>query len=730
MGSLAMAFAGALSMPAAAQGVRMLPGSRVETHGKGAWQVVAADLDLDGVLDLVARDGSPQQGFRVLLGRGDGSFENGVPYSGPETNTFGFADFTGDGIPDLVTGDYNPDPPLGVWVYPGLGDGTLGTPITSPLPTGNPNLLFLAPGDFDGDGRLDLALKTIGFFPALRFGHGNGDGSFGPFVLIASSGLAGLAAADFDQDGRLDLIDGNQLAVRLGNGDGTFQAPILNSPPSSALRVRVADLDGDGLLDTVSGAAGDVRVHLGTGDGHLVEIGHTVASSYESDFELADLDGDSRLDLVAARQQTVGPGGVPPGLTVRLGLPDHTFGPSTFYRTGGEPFWMTAGDFDGDGEIDAAFGQLSQVSDAASEDVGLAFGRGDGSFAAPDTVALHDPPLATELADMNGDGHLDLVCTVEATLPAVRIALGHGDGSFDAPVGVDLGDNAGELAVADLDGDGALDLVVAGDPPFGATVAALGSGDGVSFGAPVQVATGDVVDVGVAQLDDDDAPDIAVARFADGVVTIYHGDGQGGFGPGQYLSAGGFPNAMVLADLDGDARTDIALADSNNVVALLRNLGGGAFADPQTLPDPGGPLRIVAADFDRDGVLDLATAHKQPMSVKVFLGTGGGSFAPPIATGLGHTARALAAGDVNRDGLPDLVGIHGVEPALFAGDEDELLGSVSLLIGRGDGTFLRGACSSPARTRSTARSATSTRTACSTPRRSASRARRPGCCAT
>ena len=684
------ALAAALAAPSAAQGVRLLPGTRVESHSKGTASIATVDLDQDGVLDLVATDGDPQKGFRVLLGQGDGTFDAGTSYDGPTSLYFDFADFTGDGVLDLVTGDLNPEKERGVWVYPGLGDGSLGAPITTLV--GTNDTFELAPGDFDADGDMDLAVICGNFGGySLRVGLGNGDGTFGLFSSLGVPAVdSALEVADFNADGRLDLINGSQLGVRLGNGNGTFQPLIANG--NSGTRVLVADLDGDGLPDTVTRGFLGLLVHKGQGDGHLVQVAsYSWSASYEQDIGLADLDGDGLLDVISTLVEGSEISTQHPGLFVRLGLPGPAFGPPAFYRTGGEPYRMAVGDFDGDGATDAALGQFAQDSDTASSDIALAFGRGDGGFDAADVVDLSAHALATELADMDGDGHLDLVATVSVSLglPAVRIALGHGDGGFDAPVVVDVGTSSGELAVADLDGDDVLDLVVAGDPPFAATVAAPGAGDGVTFGAPVQVATGDVTDVRVGQLDDDDAPDIIVARFDAGVVTIYHGDGRGGFGEGQYLWAGGFPNGMTLADLDGDGRTDIACADNNGVVGLLRNLGGGAFASPQTLAAPGNPLRVVAADFDRDGLTDLATAHKQPKQVRLFLGTGGGSFGPAIVSGLGQVSRWMAAADVNRDGLPDLVGVHGVEKALIIQpSEDDQPGLVSLLLGRGDGTFL------------------------------------------
>lgn len=689
---LAMA---ALASSASAQGVRMLPATRVETQSVGGHRLAACDVDLDGVLDLVSLNGKgqldPQAGYRVFRGLGDGTFETGVSYFGPYNDEFAFGDFTGDGYPDLVTGDFNEQPSKSVWLFPSQGDGTFGAPIESPLPL-SAHTRSLTGGDFDGDGQLDLAVHGLGFVWWLFVAHGHGDGSFGPYFSLGQAGGGALVAVDIDADGNLDLIEGERLRVRLGNGDGTFQPPIENTPPigfQPAL-VHAVDLDGDGLLDTISASNGLLYLHQGHGDGTLTQVYIDQSAVYQFGEAVADLDGDGLLDLIFSRLK--GFDFEPPaGLTVRRGLGGFAFGPPAYFPTGGAPSDVAPGDFDGDGRIDVALAQhMQEPSSFGLSDLALAFGQGDGTFAAPLAVAVSGGPLATELADMNGDGHLDVVSTVTTVLPAVRVALGVGDGSFEPAVGVDVGDNEGELAIADLDGDGALDLVVAGDPPFGATVAALGAGDGIHFGAPVQVATSDVADVRIGDLDDDGAPDIAVTRTAPGVVTLYFGDGRGGFGAGVYLSAGGFPTGMELADLDGDGQLDIAVADtSTGQLGLLINLGGRAFALPQRLAAPGQPQHVVAGDLDRDGVVDLATADQQPKRASVFLGTGGGTFAAPVSYELGRLSRALAAIDVNRDGVLDLVNVHGSDEDPEVINEDEEPGSISILLGRGDGSFLQ-----------------------------------------
>jgi uncharacterized protein (TIGR03437 family) len=217
-----------------------------------------ADLNADGVSDLVV---SSQGAPVVFLGKGDGTFKAPLPVSGGSTNPgFVLGDFNGDGKTDIaIAGQGSPT----VSVLLGNGDGTFGKEILSPLPS--PASGFngqIAAVDFNGDGKLDLAVALGGSPLAgtqqLAILPGKGDGTFGAAVM--SAGIENLVAADFNGDGIPDLIglvspsmsfpsEQGALAVRLGNGDGSFQADQLIL--GQAALFAVIDLNGDGLPDVV-----------------------------------------------------------------------------------------------------------------------------------------------------------------------------------------------------------------------------------------------------------------------------------------------------------------------------------------------------------------------------------------------------------------------------------------------------------------------------------------------
>jgi hypothetical protein len=220
-----------------------------------------ADLNADKKVDLVC-------GTTVLLGNGDGTFRTGVTVDAGQGDFVVLAaDFNHDSNPDLLLGRQS----LKVAVVLGNGDGTFGADLPA---TTLPSLfLDVVVGDFNGDGKLDLAGDaTRAGLICVAFG--NGDGTFGKVVI--NQGLPGspVAAGDFNGDGKLDLVAGAGMGdmVLAGNGDGTFRVPVFI--PIFIGTVAIADFNGDGLPDIaepVASLSSGVAVLLNDspGDGFL-----------------------------------------------------------------------------------------------------------------------------------------------------------------------------------------------------------------------------------------------------------------------------------------------------------------------------------------------------------------------------------------------------------------------------------------------------------------------------
>ncbi len=265
--------------------------------------LISVDLNHDGHLDLVANSLYYDPGYSVLLGRGDGTFEDPVPYSG-DGREMVTADFNGDGHPDLAMTSG-----ASLLVMPGNGDGTFGTAESIPVGR-NPEHLCTA--DFNNDGAPDLATSD------RAIAINNGDGTFADPLHIGSgwSYDYSITAAHLNGDEFLDLAvlkrntdSSYQAEVHFltGTGDGTFViGPIhtvdysggfTESYPTSKPRLLIEDLNGDGIPDLVITHHG-LQVHLGTGE-----------FSFDEPLRLGtarmlralahDLDNDGDLDLAA-----------------------------------------------------------------------------------------------------------------------------------------------------------------------------------------------------------------------------------------------------------------------------------------------------------------------------------------------------------------------------------------------------------------------------------------------
>jgi hypothetical protein len=268
--------------------------------------VTAADFNGDGNMDLAVAD--YLGGYvAVLLGNGDGTFKPPIKVllSGPFPEFVAVGDFNGDHIPDLVTVDAaSPCPCISVLL--GNGDGTFQSPINT-KPSFGPSAIGI--GDFNHDGKLDVAWVGENGGPGqLTILLGNGDGTFqtGSTYTVVADPLS-VATADFNGDGKLDLAVAGEggISVLLGNGDGTFQ-PAVNYPPGLLGVIQVADFNGDGKVDlvVVDGVCAfgscSVGVLLGNGDGTFQPIVNYPAGKGIAFVDVGDFNGDHKPDLVVA----------------------------------------------------------------------------------------------------------------------------------------------------------------------------------------------------------------------------------------------------------------------------------------------------------------------------------------------------------------------------------------------------------------------------------------------
>ncbi len=501
------------------------------------------------------------------------------------------------------------------------------------------------------------------------------------FATAVNYGLSGTphvsAGGDFNGDGAFDLVydifsagGNNYLSVLLGNGDGTFAAAVNYGTGSGVgtYFVTTADFNGDGHLDLAAANwfGGDVSILLNNGDGTFAAaVDYPVAFEANS-VAVGDFDRDGDLDLAVTSVNT-------DRVHILLGVGDGTFGAAIGYDAGSDPLMSVAGDFNRDGNLDLA------VANSGSGTVSFLAGNGDGTFQAAVNYATGVGPLGLACEDLDGDGKLDLVAAACETDGSVFILLGNGDGSFQ-PYSTHAGGDASSryLSLADVNGDGILDLLCSGTD----VKVSLGNGDG-TFGTATGFAagTGPVRTVVAGDFDRDGRPDLAASNNGSSNASVLLNTTDwppaGSFLSAVNYSSGYHPNYVTAGDLDGDGVLDVVTTSQftrNFFSVYLGNADGTLGAEAQL----GGvlePHMPWLADFNRDGRLDLAIAELEGDRVSIRLGNGDGTFQAPLHAGVADGPVSLVADDFDGDGILDL-GVGHWYSNWFA-----------ILIGDGDGTF-------------------------------------------
>jgi FG-GAP-like repeat/Abnormal spindle-like microcephaly-assoc'd, ASPM-SPD-2-Hydin/Protein of unknown function (DUF1573) len=316
-------------------------------------------------LDMVVPN-QPANDISILLGNSDGSFQPAVsmPFSGtPGVVVTG--DFNNDGKQDFAVRNGFGNPTT-VAVFLGNGDGTFQAPKS--FSTGGVGGSYIVAGDFNGDGKLDLAVSNGDGIASgdIAILLGNGDGTFGTPIITPRGGASTqwLAAADLNKDGHLDLIvvdnTNNDVAIFLGKGDGTFQAPTTLARQFANV-AAVGDFNNDGNPDfVVTSGDGNAYVYLGNGDGTFkapvtVTLGSPVPSG-PTWVAVADFNLDGNLDFVVGEPPLRGVNNGYQGMQLLLGNGDGTFQPVQDYLAGAGNVVLQPGigDFNRDGAPDVA----------------------------------------------------------------------------------------------------------------------------------------------------------------------------------------------------------------------------------------------------------------------------------------------------------------------------------------------------------------------------------------
>lgn len=558
----------------------------------------------------------------------------------------------------------------------------------SPIALGNNDPLSIITADFNLDGKPDLATANYST-DNVTILLGNGSGAFNqpagsPFS--AGSVPRQLASGDFNRDGKPDLAvvnsSSNNVTILLGDGAGGFAQPV-NSPIGVEVQpfsVAVGDFNLDGKLDLAVGydSSGGLTILLGDGSAGFTESASSpvVFPFGNVSIAVSDFNHDGKPDLAAANEAhnnvfiLLGDGAG--GFSQPAGSP---------ISVGTRPFYITAVDLNLDGKPDLA------VSNSNSNNVTILLGDGSGGFTQPagSPINVGNIPLGVAAGDFNFDGKPDLAVTNDGG-GNVTILLGDAAGGFTPAAGspIGAGTDPSSLAIGDFNLDGKPDLAIANNASHNVTIQLntcntrpCGSAS-FALPAPTFSAGDNPNGVATGDFNNDGKADFAVASQGTKDVTVYLGNGSGGF-----TSAGSFAAlqgafSVAVGDLNKDGKQDIVVANAFaavNKVSVLLGIGDGTFASANNIGVGSAPFQAVIGDFNRDGNPDIATANNTSANVSILIGNGAGGFAPAVNYPVAPHSNGLALGDFNNDGKLDIVS--------GSGDTN----NISILLGTGTGNF-------------------------------------------
>ena len=685
--------------------------------GQPAYGVVITDLNSDGKLDIVAETSfSLTEGVSVLLGNGNGTFQTHVDYlfSGlAQPNSILASDFNNDTKPDIVVINGS-----GATVFLGNGDGTLKPPVNY----GSSNFATsVAVGDFDADGKIDLAVSSYGFGVngVVSIMLGKGDGTFFPSVNYASAPSPfSIVKGDFNGDSKLDLATANiqvgNISILLGNGGGTFAAPV-NYPVDFPYELATGDFNSDGKSDLVTaGNGGGLSFLKGNGDGTFQKSANFIGGGFFA--TVLDLDGDTKPDIISAQSANsvavfinqTGPHSI--SGTVK----DNNNVPLSDVRvvlTGGTPVIINT---DATGTFafsDLTAGQTYTVTPSKTNytfaPLNQTFNNLSSNVTADFIGTLNHYSISGTVRDISGVGMPGVTMTLSGSMTGTIIT--GADGSY---------------AFTNLPGGGNYSVTPSlakfmFSPPF-ATFNNLSSNRVVNFVGRVATFTisGGVINVdngfnigdgftigltgtrtGTAVTTSSgysfselpvDGDYTVTASFGNRLFTHFNllpptshsftalssnvtanfSAKRLGFGTGNLD-----PLGIDRGDLNGDGKLDVVVATTtgSNIHVLLGN-GDGTLQTQVAYPADANPADVVIADFDGDGKADVASANIFGSNVSIFVGNGDGTLKTRVNYPVGSQPSNLSVSDFNNDGKIDLATLGSPN-------------TLSILLGNGNGTF-------------------------------------------
>ena len=642
--------------------------------------VSIGDLNGDGKPDLVVTlDGfsDPIGGrFVILLNDGTGKFSvqsefllEGIPSRSV------LSDINNDGRLDIIAGLFNGTDQGRVAVLLGTGTGFFVHATQSPIPTFSRNSAAVVIGDFNEDGNRDFAVpgRLVGVEIWLGFRE-EGIPIFGPGpTVVTGNSPQWLTVADFNADSHLDLLADDRVV--LATGTGGFSPAIVSQFAENSVSSFAADVNNDTHVDVVSSGQRGITIMLGNGTGNLTRGQSYISGAMifgSSSTALGDFNQDGKVDLAATQ---------PNGIGILDGDGTGAFNDGLRYDTHAPGMRdMVGADFNNDGKQDFAiigpgFGGVQNPGGSAVE---VALGDGSGLFTRKSLTSFGVVLLTSvTTADFNSDGKLDLAVT-KGSDGNISILFNDGTGGFPADgfsvPSVAVSSALSVIKAADFNNDTKADLIVI-VPNTNTYVVLLGTGTGTFTnigGGPLQGGFQVLDDLDVGDFNGDSKLDLAIVRVGSNVVHALQGDGTGHFSDYAVALLTGDPVSVVVRDLNGDGKHDIAVSHSpiedfvrQGFITVLISNGTNGF-NAATNYRTGSPGMLGSGDFNADNKPDLVVSSgaiifgTDTNGVTFLNNKGNGEFNAPVNVTTAHVSDQVLVADYNNDGKDDVAVSHQV----------------------------------------------------------------------